>query len=922
LAQSTSEASSQRAAFARQVRDALAHLYDPVYLQTHPLVRLVAPATAGRSSGVGTSLRQLLLDAIESLQPLAGTPTTLPSGSSHQILVLRYVEGLDVPAVQLRLALGKSEYYREQQRGLDAVVSLLWERWTGGPLPARETTPAGSRANAPAAEVSERAPHDNLPLPTTRFVEPAGALAQVKQRLAESRLLTLTGAGGCGKTRLAIETAREVMDTFPDGVWLVELAPLTDPTLVPQTVANALGLREASGRPILDTLIGYLRRRALMLVLDNCEHLIDACARLIETLLRSCAQLQILATSRELLGIGGEAVWRVPSLTAVDPTSLGGTGAAVVETVLAAEAVPLFVDRARLLAPGFGVTGDNARLLARVCRRLDGIPLAIELAAARLPALSLEQIAARLDQRFRLLTGGSRTALRRQQTLRATIDWSYDLLAEEERVLLRRLAVFAGGWTLEAAEAVCGEGVGDQVSSVGASPPRPGSLTPDTRDPTSASDVADVLARLAGKSMVLVEGNGEEARYRLLETVHQYAEEKLIDAGEAEPLRDRHRDWYAALAERSEPGQRGPRQEEWRDRLEAELDNMRAALAWGLEGDLEVSARLAGSLARFWMMFGNQTEGLAWLKAILARDRAARSLSRRVRASVLLWTTLLGMDQGDLGMAREPLEESLALYRELGDTPGIIHALRELGLCLVLQGELGDQTRAILEESLQLARAEGDQRSMGLALDRLAILANYRKDYRQAREALMEARGYYLGLGDVWAEAGSLMIGGLIALTHEDLERARQELDIGLAVARRVRDRFKEGQIIILLTRLARQEGDDHQVEALLKSNLRLLVENGSPDLRNDALCSLAELAVRQGKPARGVLLFAAASSWDPVSRDVWLRLDLSVQANRDMALATARAALGESAFAAAWAEGKAMTPEQALEYALAEEAD
>jgi non-specific serine/threonine protein kinase len=345
----------------------------------------------------------------------------------------------------------------------------------------------------------------------------------VERLLSTTRLLTLTSTGGCGKTRLAHEVAARVLPAYEHGVWLVELAALSDPVLVAQTVASVLGVREVPGRTIEETLAGYLREESLLLILDNCEHLIDACARLAESLLRTCPGLGVLATSREALGIAGEATFRVPSLSAPEP---GDTAA---ERVGNFEAVRLFLERARLAASDFRLTDENAPAVAEICRRLDGIPLALELAAARVRSLTAAQIAERLDDRFRLLTGGSRTALPRQQTLRALIDWSHDLLAEDERALLRRLSVFAAGWSLEAAQAVCaGEGI-------------------------SSDEVFDLLVHLIDKSLVQAEVQGSEARYRLLETVRQYARDKLAETGEAAAVRDRHLGFFLQLAEEAQP---------------------------------------------------------------------------------------------------------------------------------------------------------------------------------------------------------------------------------------------------------------------------------------------------------------------------------------------------------------------------------
>ena len=360
--------------------------------------------------------------------------------------------GLSVHGVH-KLEVGVTHPYRDTAQRLIAALQLgaadeARLRSAARPAPRRDRQHPSARA---AATTSLR---NNLPIPLTSFVPRKGELARVTERLRVSRLLTITGSGGCGKTRLALEVARQLDDAFTDSVWLIDLAPLTSGALVPQTIAATVGIQDVRGRPVLDALNHYLRNRRTLLILDNCEHLISACADVADTLLRSCAHVHVLATSRELLGVGGEATWRVNSLSVVAPDSVASASAESIEELLASEAAQLFLDRARLVVPSFEVNGHNAFAVAQVCQRLDGIPLAIELAAARLDTLNAHQVAARLDQRFRLLSCGSRTAVRRQQTLQATIDWSYQLLSEEEQVLVRRLAVFAGGWSLEAAEAL------------------------------------------------------------------------------------------------------------------------------------------------------------------------------------------------------------------------------------------------------------------------------------------------------------------------------------------------------------------------------------------------------------------------------------------------------------------------------------
>ncbi|HWE61630.1 MAG TPA: adenylate/guanylate cyclase domain-containing protein, partial [Chloroflexota bacterium] len=529
---------------------------------------------------------------------------------------------------------------------------------------------------------SPQAPRHNLPETLSSFIgrelEQQEVSALLSRPPARHRLVTLTGTGGTGKTRLALAVASTVVDTFEDGVWLVELATLTDPALVPQAVANALGQREEPGRSVLATVIDYLKSRRLLLVLDNCEHLVAACAEVASALLHACAQLHILATSREALDVAGEHRYRVPSLAVPDLGHYLPTPAVMRRY----EAVQLFEERARSRRRDFSVTGTNMRAVAQICARLDGIPLAIELAAARVGALPVEGIAARLDDCFRLLTGGPRTVLPRQQTLRASLDWSFDLLSEPERALLRRLSTFAGGCTLAAAEAICaGTGVEEW-------------------------DVLDLLDQLVNKSLVVLDElpeHGDEPRYRLLETVRHYGQEKLAatpmgEVPERVVVGDRHLGWYLALAEQAEPALVGPEQALWLARLEAEHDNLRAALRHALEhGQREPGLRLAGALWRFWYTRGHLSEGRGWLDELLADGAGAASL----RARALRGAGVLAYNQGDFARAVALTEQSLALYEQLGERQGVAATLNLLGYVAVKQGD-GARACTLSEASLAL----------------------------------------------------------------------------------------------------------------------------------------------------------------------------------------------------------------------------
>ncbi len=490
----------------------------------------------------------------------------------------------------------------------------------------------------------------NLPVQLTSFVGREKELAEVKHLLQETHILTLTGPGGTGKTRLSLQLAAEVLKEFLDGVWLVELAPLMDPTLVIPTVASTLGVREQPGRTILDALMDYVRSKSMLLLLDNCEHLIETCAQLTNTLLRTAPRLKILATSRESLGIAGETAYRVPSLP-----------------------------------------------LPNICRRLDGIPLAIELASARTKVFPPEEIASRLDDRFRLLTGGSRTALERHQTLFALIEWSHNLLPEAERILLRRLAVFAGGWSFAAAQAVCGEAIDE--------------------------DVLNLLTHLVDKSLVAVEEETEEARYRLPETIRQYARDKLFESGESGLVRDRHLEFFLRFAESAEPKLRSGEQLEWLERIETEHDNLRTALAWSLESGKSARAlELAGALYYFWVLRGNFSEGDKWVNDALAF--AERKQSEKVaagerytpthvetarRAKALYAAGWLQMGTMNVKRARTMVEESLRLWRELGDKWWTAVALEFAALIMTLEGDI-EMARTRLEEGVSRWGQERAQR--------------------------------------------------------------------------------------------------------------------------------------------------------------------------------------------------------------------
>jgi predicted ATPase len=481
----------------------------------------------------------------------------------------------------------------------------------------------------------------NLPAPRSSFVGRQRQMVEVKRALSMTRLLTLTGAGGCGKTRLALEVARDLVGAYPDGVWLVELAPLSEGELVPKALAEAVGTQEQPGRPITDALVRSMRTKEQLVVMDNREHLIESTALLVDTLLDSCPRLRVLATSREPLDVAGEFNWPVPSLSVPDGQP------STVEEMESYESTRLFAARASYRRRDFSVTHENARDVATVCQRVDGIPLAIELAAARVGLLSVGQIARRLDDSLMLLTSGGRTVVPRHRTLRGALDWSHELLSEDEKEFFGRLSVFAGGWTLEAAEAV---GAGGSVEE---------------------HEILDLLSGLVDKSLVVEERQKSGVRHRLLEPVRQYAREKLEEGGESEEVRLRHAGFFLALAEEAEPGLQGPEDAEWLERLEAEHDNLRAALYWVLErGETELGLRLAGALSLFWEAHGHYGEGRRWLEEVLQKDGQASAAARAKALEGLGWLTYR---QGDTDRAKAIAEEGLRLSHE-GGLGGVVTA--------------------------------------------------------------------------------------------------------------------------------------------------------------------------------------------------------------------------------------------------------
>ena len=685
----------------------------------------------------------------------------------------------------------------------------------------------------PALRTQDAHPN-NLPAQFTSFVGREKELADVKRLLHDAHLLTLIGPGGTGKTRLSIQAASELLDQYPDGVWLVELAPILDPLLVPRTTAITMGLRDEPQRPAIDKLCDYLSDRKLLIILDNCEHLVDACARMANRILHTTPNVRVLASSREALGIGGEVTYRVPSLGLPDMQHLPS-----IKALSQYEAVKLFIDRATSAISTFAVTNENAPALAQICYRLDGIPLAIELAAAKVHVLSVEQIAKRLDDRFRLLTGGRRTALEHHQTLRAAIDWSYNLLPPVEQVFFSRLSVFSGGWTLEAAESVC---EGQSVKG---------------------EDVLNLLEQLINKSLVIMEEIHGESRYHMLETIRQYANEKLVGS---DALREQHAAYFLILAETIEPFLEKSEPAGWLDKLEREHNNLRAALRWAREKEqVEPGLRLASALCLFWFMRGYLSEGLAQIGEFLSLS--GQTVNIITRAKALDHAGMLARYQGDLKRAYELIAESLSLHRKLGERHGVADSLSNLGFVVLHQGDFA-QARQLLTEALSIHRELDNQQGIADSLSHLALMAYYEGDYETAQSMDESSLVIWRSLGDQQGIAWALHRLGNVKLHQDEYSAAR--------------DLFKESLTI--------------SKDIGFKWGIAFAAEG------------LASIAASAGHAARAILLAAGASA---LRQAIGIPLSAMAQADCDRMLAPARKLLGEEATESIWSEGSGFQIEQ-----------
>jgi predicted ATPase/class 3 adenylate cyclase len=770
---------------------------------------------------------------------------------------------------------------------------------------------------------------NNLPTQLSRFIGREKELGEIRQLLQQSRLVTLTGSGGCGKTRLAIEAGADLLEEFPGGVWVAELANLTDPALVAKGVASALGMDEESGRAIAASLADYLRPKKLLLILDNCEHLVGACAQLAESLLRASPDLKILATSREPLAIAGETTYRVPSLSVPNLRQLPPP-----DQLTMYEAVRLFIDRAAAAQPGFSVTAANAPAIAEICHRLDGIPLAVELAAARVKVLTPDQIATRLSDRFRLLTAGSRTALPRQQTLRAAVAWSYDLLSEREQLLWQRLSAFAGGCTLEAAESVCAD------------------------DLLAQYEVLDLLSQLVDKSLVLAEEQDGELRYRLTETLRQFGSEKLTESGREQEFRRRHRDWCLHWLEEADRQLDGPDQVAWFRKIDRELENLRAALEWTqAEAGSDVTLlRLSRAAAVYWHSFSHFAEGRRWLETALA---AAPDAPAELRAQSLeRLNNILSMAGATTEEQAAPMREAATLYESLGSRAGHASALRARAEVAALHFQIAEATR-LLEEALALFREEGDSLNVGAVLARLGYYAAMQpgdsrdKSMQYLEEALAVFRRLQhrrmlsvvansLGAAHLWrgeleravalfeqrlafdrqlgrrlGVAAALVNIAFSEMLRGNLERAAALSQEGLDLGRGFGSRYFTAVGETLAAYIALARGDAGQALALLRPNVSWFTESGAAPMAGFGLLGAGVALVRLGDPAGGARLIAGGvRAWTSAGVETFRPMAPLLQG----AFEEAKRELGEQAFDAAVREGEQAPVQKLVRYAAGEE--
>jgi predicted ATPase/DNA-binding SARP family transcriptional activator len=767
-------------------------------------------------------------------------------------------------------------------------------------------------------------PKHNLPSQLSSFFGREKEQVEIMDLVSKNRLVTLVGTGGIGKTRLSLQIAEKVVSAFKDGVWFIELAPLSDPALILNTIASVLGVREEQGRPLMATMLDWLRDKDMLFVLDNCEHLVKACAEFAAAGLLATRGIRILASSREALGTAGERVYHVPSLEIPNPKD-----SISIETVTKFAAMRLFIERATQALKSFSLTNANAPGVVQICYRLDGIPLAIELAAARVKVLRVDQIAQRLDNRFRLLTSGSQAVLPRHQTLRAMIDWSYDLLSETEQVLFRRLSAFVGGWTLEAAESVC---AGERIESL---------------------DVLDLLDHLIDKSLIGMDEQAVEPRYQMLETIRQYAREKLVDSNEDEKMHDQHLSFFVQFAEYTEPMFYTPQLTEWLPRLESEHRNLQAALEWACERNIEASLWLAGLLERFWFFGDHVSEAYTWYSRVL--NDGARAPITKGLALALYSSGCVSLNLEHLDEAQVSLELSITFWQQLGEQQRLASSLAWLAYLFLQRGESehacaiyseneslfrtssgtgpslawilscwgaasaavcqnDPAAKALLDEALSLAHSLQDPLLILLAFSSLGDWAVLQGDYENALRYFQESLVWRRQLGTQWIIAAGLRQVANEMCLRGDYQQAEPLYSEALAMARSSGDQHSEAFISQALGEVEIHRGNFKQATMLLTESLSSFRK--WEDALGIARCLIrfADLWQMQGQVEQAAHILGFVEPWLESNQ---LQLVIFDETHYMRSLAATRAQLDETAFNAVWKTGNKMTVEEAMQYAM-----
>jgi predicted ATPase/DNA-binding CsgD family transcriptional regulator len=730
----------------------------------------------------------------------------------------------------------------------------------------------------------------NFPVQLTSFIGREQEIIDIKRLLFNTRLVTLTGAGGSGKTRLAIQIANDMSDTFADGVWFVDMAPLHDPTLVPAGIAQVFGLHPAGDQPLMELLLGFARSKQLLLLLDNCEHLTETCAQLAQELLSHVPDLRILTTSREPLSIAGEAIYPVSGLSC--PSSHASVEGNL-EELMRYDAVRLFVERARAISPDFSLTSKNAAPIGEICCRSDGLPLALELASARVQVLTVHEIAARLNDRFTLLISGQRRGFEaRHQTLRAAIDWSYDLLKADEQVLLRHMAVFEAGCTLDILEAIC------------------------SGDARSGESILDLVSSLVKKSLVVADTSGRtQARYRLLETIREYALDKLDESGEARRMHDRHLDLFLARAEEAAPKLNNAYQKLWLNWLDGEHDNLRAALAWAIDsGQIEAGMRIAIAIARFWEIRGHIQEGLMWLERLFSK--ADESISRLVHANALVFASFMEMFLGKASEAERYGREAAAMAEAAGDAgnPILVLALNSLGSGFRAAGDF-QRAFELGQRSIQLLRATpGPSLFLCMGLLAQGDVAIELGSYAEARKMLEESLALASEDGDSFRIAHAYNSFGDLARYQGDYTEAQIAYEKSVNLLRDLDAHHDLAAFVRNLGRACLLAGDFDRAISLFKESLAAhQAEQNKPGMI-ECLIGLAATAVMRGLPGPGACLLAATIAIrGERAESVWPAKHLEVEPY----LGLAKVRLTEVELQSEQVVGRAMSLEQAISFAL-----